>query len=207
MICRLWQWKLPILTMNMMKMIMMIFAAKYDKQGSPLKCAALKRVIWGYPALRLLTLERAKMMMMVRMMTMVMMIKMIMTIIWQYLPLLMLPLHPQADQGVKSLCNFPENNFQKKISKIWTDFIHFFCVGKPLREMQGIFGNAPQSREPRGCRPLEQTRHISQIWENLKELLEVQVLLRQTLTSNLSPDFARLTSFSWTLTSLPEQPT
>ena len=122
-VCRLWQWKLPILTMNMMKMIMMIFAAKYDKQGSPLKCAALKRVIWGYPALRLLTLERAKMMMMMLMMTMVMMIKMIMTIIWRSLPLLMLPLHPQADQGVKSLCNFPENNFQKKISKIWYIFL------------------------------------------------------------------------------------
>ena len=99
------------------------------------------------------------MMMMLLMMKMVMMIKKIMTIICLSLPLLMLPLHLQADQGVQSLCNFPGNNFQKKISKIYI----FFGVGKPLREMQGIFGNAPQSREPRGCRPLEQTRHISQI--------------------------------------------
>ena len=75
----------------------------------------------------------------------------------------MLPLHPQADQGVKSLCNFPENNFQKQKINDLDRFDKFFCVGKPLREMQGIFGNAPQSREPRDCRPLEQTRHISQI--------------------------------------------
>ena len=51
-------------------------------------------------------------------MTMVMMIKIIMKIIGLSLPLLMLPLHLQADQGVQSLCNFPGNNFQKKISKI-----------------------------------------------------------------------------------------
>ena len=46
------------------------------------------------------------------------------------------------------------------------------------------------------------------VYFNSRQLtFHVELAAWQTLTSNLSPDFARLTSFSWTFTSQPEQPT